>query len=249
MPKMRCLCDTVINLSAIPNRQEFHIVWDPDVETFIESLVTAHQQATSNNENFAIQAYNLFYLKKTNFPEFLECPNCGRLIVFTLAESVSVLLEESAAPLNGLATVSAVDSADNIPELIKVPIVDDVTTPVESPVSAANLVDESAVPEDAIAVSEDVSAISSANELATPLDEFLASSADESASESASEPLGDMSQYPTRKQLGKRLGVTRETIRKLEELGKLAEKGYEPIPGTGIDTSPVNPRRYRPIPR
>lgn len=83
MSRVRCLCDTVINLTVIPNRQVFYIVWDPDVETFIESLVTAHQQATSNNENFAIQAYNLFYLNKPNFPEFLECPNCGRLIVFT----------------------------------------------------------------------------------------------------------------------------------------------------------------------
>ena len=83
MPRMSCLCGKSISLHSIPNRQEFYIVWDPDIEIFIDALVTAHQQAISNNENFERQAYHLFYLKNPKFPNVLECPNCRRLIVFT----------------------------------------------------------------------------------------------------------------------------------------------------------------------
>lgn len=67
-----------------------------------------------------------------------------------------------------------------------------------------------------------------------------------------SEPLEEEAIAPaesphlTRNQLGQMLGgKTRETIRKWEESGKLSEKGWEPVPGTG--SSPANPRLYRPI--
>ncbi|AFY41155.1 hypothetical protein [Nostoc sp. PCC 7107] len=84
MPKIRCLCDEVINLSVIPNRQEFKLIWEPKIEQIIDSLVNAHQQAASN-EDFEKQAYDLFYLKKPKFPQVYECPNCKRLIVFASA--------------------------------------------------------------------------------------------------------------------------------------------------------------------
>ena len=47
----------------------------------------------------------------------------------------------------------------------------------------------------------------------------------------------------TREQLGKQFEVSRESIRKWEADGKLAEKGWELVPGTG--TNPKNPRLYR----
>lgn len=81
MPRIRCLCNEVINLSTIPNRQEFNLIWEPRVEKLIDSLTDAHRQAASDEE-FEKQAYNLFYLTKPKFPEFCECPHCGRLIVF-----------------------------------------------------------------------------------------------------------------------------------------------------------------------
>ncbi|MDZ8184066.1 MAG: hypothetical protein RMX96_04285 [Nostoc sp. ChiSLP02] len=81
MPKIRCLCDEVINLSVIPNKQEFKLIWEPLIEKLIGSLVNAHRQAKSDEE-FEKQAYDLFYLKKPKFIQVYECPNCGRIIVF-----------------------------------------------------------------------------------------------------------------------------------------------------------------------
>ena len=101
-----------------------------------------------------------------------------------LAIESATIVNELAAPLDGLAEVSA----DNIPDLINVPIASDATTtPTEQIVSAANLKIESAVVEDVNAVPVTVSAISSADGLATNLAELVASSADESASESVEE--------------------------------------------------------------
>ncbi len=48
----------------------------------------------------------------------------------------------------------------------------------------------------------------------------------------------------TRKQLGKLFKKSHETIRKWEETGELADRGWEPVPGTG--SNPKNPRLYRP---
>ena len=36
MPRMRCLCKEFINLTVVPNRQEFNIIWEPKVEKFID---------------------------------------------------------------------------------------------------------------------------------------------------------------------------------------------------------------------
>ncbi|GAA6617117.1 hypothetical protein [Scytonema sp. NUACC26] len=50
MPKIRCWCGEVINLSPIPNRQGFKLVWEPLLEKLAENLVIAQQQAKSNEE-------------------------------------------------------------------------------------------------------------------------------------------------------------------------------------------------------
>lgn len=49
----------------------------------------------------------------------------------------------------------------------------------------------------------------------------------------------------TREQLGKRFGLSRETIRKWEQTGELGDRGWEPVPGTR--SNPKNPRLYRRI--
>lgn len=53
--------------------------------------------------------------------------------------------------------------------------------------------------------------------------------------------------YLTRKELGKLLGTSHESIRVWEQSGKLKERGWKPVPNTG--GSPSNPIRYRRISR
>jgi len=84
MPKIRCLCGELINLSAIPNKQGFKLIWEPLREKLIEDLIAAYQQSKSDKE-FEDQIYNLLYPRKPEFPQIYECPNCGRLIVFASA--------------------------------------------------------------------------------------------------------------------------------------------------------------------
>ncbi|MEH2320446.1 hypothetical protein [Nostoc sp.] len=100
MPKIRCLCDEVINLSVIPNKQEFKLIWEPLIEKLIDSLVNAHRQAKSD-EDFEKQVYNLFYPKQPKFPEVYECPNCGRLIVFSSPSDPNPAFWFQREPVNG----------------------------------------------------------------------------------------------------------------------------------------------------
>ena len=58
MPKIRCLCNQAINLSVIPNRQEFKLIWEPRVEKLIDSLVNVHRQATSTDGGTAFKTPN-----------------------------------------------------------------------------------------------------------------------------------------------------------------------------------------------
>lgn len=88
MPKIRCLCDEIINLSPIPNPQGFNLIWEPLREKLIEDLIAAYQQARSKQE-FEDQAYKLLYPKKPEFPQVYECPNCGRLAVFAHTSDAS----------------------------------------------------------------------------------------------------------------------------------------------------------------
>lgn len=84
MPKIRCLYGELINLSIIPNTQGFKLVWEPTIEEFVEELIVAHKQATSD-QDFEKQAYKLFHSRKPEFPQVYECSNCGQLVVFACA--------------------------------------------------------------------------------------------------------------------------------------------------------------------
>ncbi|MCC5637288.1 hypothetical protein LC593_15745 [Nostoc sp. CHAB 5844] len=86
MPKISCLCGELINLSPIPNRQGFKLVWEPLIEKLAENLVAAHQQAESD-EKFERQVYKLLIptRPKPEFPQVYECPHCKRLAVLARA--------------------------------------------------------------------------------------------------------------------------------------------------------------------
>lgn len=86
MPKIRCLCGEMINLSSIPNPQGFNLIWEPLIEKLAENLVNAHQQAQSDEE-FERQVYKLLIpiRPKPEFPQVYECFNCKRLVVFDRA--------------------------------------------------------------------------------------------------------------------------------------------------------------------
>lgn len=86
MPKFRCLCGESINLSPIPNKQGFKLIWEPTIEKFMDELVAAYKEATSAQE-FEKQAYKLFYQSQPEFPQVYECPNCGRLAVLSRASN------------------------------------------------------------------------------------------------------------------------------------------------------------------
>lgn len=88
MPKIRCLCGETINLSQIPNEQGFKLIWEPMIEEFVDELISAHKQARSDQE-FEEQVYNLFLLRKPEFPQVYECPKCGRLAVFACASDTN----------------------------------------------------------------------------------------------------------------------------------------------------------------
>ncbi|MBW4469159.1 MAG: hypothetical protein KME45_02020 [Stenomitos rutilans HA7619-LM2] len=56
MPKFTCECGEPIHLRAVPHSQTFALAWEPHIETFMNELLTLHQQATSDDE-FYRQAY------------------------------------------------------------------------------------------------------------------------------------------------------------------------------------------------
>ena len=104
--------------------------------------------------------------------------------------------------------------------------------------------------EDAIALPATVSVNSSASESAgEPLEEEAVEVEEPFglAQGTPEEIAAPKSQHLNRQQLGKYFGKSHETIRQWEADGKLAEKGWEVVPGTG--SSPKKPRLYRPVSR
>lgn len=89
MPRITCLCGENINLSQIPNKQGFKLIWEPIREKLIEDLIAAYQQATSNRE-FEDKVYNLLYPRNPEFPQIYECPKCGRLAVLANASDSKI---------------------------------------------------------------------------------------------------------------------------------------------------------------
>ena len=83
MPKVSCPCGESIPLHAIPHPQTFALIWEPDEETLMDELLTAHREAASAKE-FQQQAYAAFSRRAhaRRNPEVIECDHCGRLLAF-----------------------------------------------------------------------------------------------------------------------------------------------------------------------
>ena len=190
-----------------------------------------------------------------------------------LAIESAIPLEQSALPLDGLADESAapmISLSDESVTGFSVLVAESASESVdlqsgsayESAIPIDESASESAVVEDAITlpatvsatVSADVSAGESAGEPpeeeTVVVEEPAAGEPEEEALVVAtSEPAvveaiaAPKSQHLNRQQLGKYFGKSHETIRQWEADGKLAEKGWEVVPGTG--SSPKKPRLYR----
>ncbi|AFY41154.1 hypothetical protein [Nostoc sp. PCC 7107] len=86
MPKISCICGGIINLSPIPNRQGFKLLWEPLIEKLADNLVAAHQQAESDDD-FENKVYELLYPRSWEpaNPQVYECFHCKRLAVLARA--------------------------------------------------------------------------------------------------------------------------------------------------------------------
>jgi hypothetical protein len=109
MPTFVCLCDTAISLSVIPSTQGFRILSEEILDALIENLVTSYANSDSR-EDFERKAFNNFFIDTPGIAQIIECPNCGRLAVFSRAsDSVPKLWYKIE-----LATVEGVESLRSV---------------------------------------------------------------------------------------------------------------------------------------
>jgi hypothetical protein len=90
MPKLKCVCGGIVNLSAIPNEQGFSLFWEPEMETVVENICNARDTRTRNE--FKRKVYNHLLLTRPSPVHIYECPHCGRLAVFARASDDDVAI-------------------------------------------------------------------------------------------------------------------------------------------------------------
>lgn len=84
MPKLRCLCGEIINLSTIPCEQEFGLLPDTLLEPLVDKIVQAHKAV--DQKDFELTVYLLLtHLHSPGIMQAVECPACYRLAVFARA--------------------------------------------------------------------------------------------------------------------------------------------------------------------
>lgn len=66
MPKIRCKCDTVISLGAIPCVHKNFLVQDTDLEVLLSDIHSSDD-------------FNYFTVFHDKAVDVITCPNCGRL--------------------------------------------------------------------------------------------------------------------------------------------------------------------------
>jgi len=83
MPRVSCPCGESVPPHAVPHPQTFALIWEPDEETLLDELLTAHREAGSAKA-FQQQAYVVLsrHAHARRNPEVIECDHCGRLLVF-----------------------------------------------------------------------------------------------------------------------------------------------------------------------
>ena len=91
MPRLTCLCSETIDLSRIPNPLGFKIISEAMVEAIIENLLETYRQNTSDQE-FERRIFDSFHSANPTIPHAYECPNCGRLAVFSRASDAEPAL-------------------------------------------------------------------------------------------------------------------------------------------------------------
>lgn len=84
MPKLKCLCGEVINLSPIPNPNGFMIIGEVRIESLIDRLLESHIHAKSP-QDFERRAYDLMLIEEPEFPHMYECSGCGELAILKTA--------------------------------------------------------------------------------------------------------------------------------------------------------------------
>jgi hypothetical protein len=107
MPILNCLCDRSINLSIIPNPQGYKLISEPLLETIIETLVAARDNANFDLEGFETLAYDLFHLKRPSIPQVYECLHCGRiaLLVHPSESDASIWFQREKKPRENLESI------------------------------------------------------------------------------------------------------------------------------------------------
>src|SRR5262245_54115896 len=85
MPKLCCLCGTLINLSEIPQRGAFDLLPDVLRESLVHTITNVRDQATSR-QDFVRQVYRAHsHVGTPGILSMVECPTCARLAVFARA--------------------------------------------------------------------------------------------------------------------------------------------------------------------
>ncbi len=84
MPKLTCFCGYNINLTPVPNKKGFIIVWEPARDAITDQITLLHQEEIDITE---FKKMVIIYLMSRNSGvlQAYECENCGRLAIFEAA--------------------------------------------------------------------------------------------------------------------------------------------------------------------
>lgn len=80
MPKLSCICGSIIDLSAIPHMDGFMILTEASVDELIDSAEALHREADSESA-FRRGLSRLLTPLSQPAPHIYQCSNCGRLAI------------------------------------------------------------------------------------------------------------------------------------------------------------------------
>ena len=85
MPKFKCLCGNIINLSKIPNPDTYKITSEPLYESLQEEIAETIRKHDLQ-ESFFREL--IFLFQKKFMPVLYECDHCGRIAVLKKASDI-----------------------------------------------------------------------------------------------------------------------------------------------------------------
>ena len=83
MPKINCLCGENIDMSRIPNPQEFKLISSGLIEKLQEEIINLFNNEEVVSEKINRELILLFHSRFT--PTIYECQSCGRIAVLQKA--------------------------------------------------------------------------------------------------------------------------------------------------------------------